>query len=925
MSDYRKTLNLPTTPFPMKANLSEREPLWVKEWEKENLYARLRELNKNKPKFILHDGPPYANGKIHTGHAVNKVLKDIINRSKNWAGFDAAYVPGWDCHGLPIELMVEKLGGKEVKDKKFRQLCRSYALEQVAEQKKSFKRMGIIADWEHPYLTLDPKVEANIVRYFGEILRAGYIRPGEKPVYYCLECGSSLAEAEVEYHLKTSNAIDVIFESVDKEGIASLFSTKLEKQKLLGTVIWTTTPWTLPANEAIAVNPEFTYGLYDTDKGYLILDTRLAEENLKSYHLLGRKIAELQGRKLEGVQFKHPFLDKIVPLLMGTHVTEDAGTGLVHIAPAHGVDDFYIGKKYDLPIKTPLSKNGVFKDDTPYMGGKDISQANQIVLKLLHDKHLLLHHNETEHSYPFCWRHKIPIVFLATPQWFITLDKSPEGQETLKETAKKAVEEVRFFPPWSKARLSAMLETRPDWCISRQRRWGTPIPLFVHKKTGEAHPNSLYFIEKIADLIEKEGIDAWFDLDKSALLGEDAPYYEKLNDVLDVWFDSGTTHYTVLRQNPDLHYPADLYLEGSDQHRGWFQSSLLSSCAVEKKAPYKSLFTHGFTVDEKGQKMSKSLGNIIAPEDIYQNYGADIMRLWIASTDTFNEITLSSTVLKQNADHYRRTRNTLRFILANISDFDPNKDAVAVADMVEIDRYALLLTEEMQEKVGNELYPSFRFHEASQRLIRFCSEDLGAFYLDILKDRLYTMGTDSHGRRSAQTALYHIAHAFILLISPILAFTADEAWKVLRRDQKDNVLFHERYRFPEGETQKEQLVKKWANIRQVRQEVIKALEPLRKDGVIGSSLEAAVIIEAEKEDLKNLQSLHDELRFVLLVSSAQVKEGEALKIQVQKVETPKCERCWHHSHTVGANERHPTLDERCISNLEGSGEKRAFA
>ncbi|MBN3860401.1 isoleucine--tRNA ligase [Neisseriaceae bacterium PsAf] len=927
MTDYRTTVNLLDTPFPMRGNLSKREPIWVEEWKKTNLYQRVREICQGRPKFILHDGPPYANGELHAGHAVNKVLKDMIVRSKTWAGFDSPYVPGWDCHGLPIELMVERTHGKNIPAPKFRALCREYAAEQVEIQKQGFQRMGVIGNWDNPYLTMNFDTEANIVRYLGLILEAGYLKKGEKPIHYCIDCGSALAEAEVEYKDKQSDAIDVGFKVIDTDKLAEVFNVSDLNDNAYA-VIWTTTPWTLPANRAVSIHPDFDYSLIKTATGYLILESSLAEDNLTKYQLEDHQvIGSVKGSQLEYITLQHPLLDREVPIILGTHVTKDAGTGLVHTAPAHGLDDFNISKKYTLSTNTPVLSTGLFKQNTPRIGNKSIWDANPIIIDWLQENNVLLAHEKIVHSYPHCWRHKTPMIFLTTPQWFITLTEAGKNGTSLKKLAMNAVDATEFFPSWGKNRLGSMIENRPDWCISRQRIWGVPITLFINKKTGDIHPNSAEYIEKIAQLIEKEGVEAWFSLNKSDFLSEeDAQEYDKLSDVLDVWFDSGTTHYAVLRQRSELNWPADIYLEGSDQHRGWFQSSMLTSCAIYDRAPYKQILTHGFTVDEKGQKMSKSIGNTIAPQEIYDKYGADIMRLWIASTDTSGEIALSDTILKQNADSYRRIRNTIRFLLANLTDFDPEKNTIPEQKMVEIDRYALLMTQNLQQKIAGELYPRYDFHHAVQELVQFCSDDLGAFYLDILKDRLYTMPADSHGRRSAQTALYHITQSFILMISPILCFTAEEAWKVLTKEDDDSVLFHTIYEFPGTLPQCAQEINhKWNIIREVRTEVVKTLEPLRQADKIGSSLQANVTVVAPEEIAQALYSLGDELKFVFLVSDIKVSTGDELSIQATTASTEKCERCWHYSETVGKNEQHPTLCERCIDNIEGSGETRLFA
>ena len=929
MTDYRTTVNLLDTPFPMRGNLAKREGAWVDQWRQQKRYEKLRQIAAGRPKFVLHDGPPYANGDIHIGHAVNKVLKDMIVRSKTWAGFDAPYVPGWDCHGLPIELMVEKLYGKEIPAAKFRQLCREYAEEQIARQKKDFIRLGIIGDWDNPYKTMNFGTEANIVRNLGKIQEAGYLVKGEKPVHFCLECGSALAEAEVEYKDKVSPALDVAFEFLDAEAVAQVFEFSGEQLEAVESVIWTTTPWTLPANQGISVHPELVYQLVRNQEGRVLVlakdlvESATARYGFESVEVLGEAV----GLNLENLEVEHPFLDRVVPIIVGEHVTADAGTGLVHTAPAHGLDDYIIGQKYDLPIDCPVMNDGRFRSDVPRVASKTVWEANEIVIAWLQENGRLLAFKKMEHSYPHCWRHKTPIIFRATAQWFITMDKVGVEGKILRDVAMNAVDDTEFFPAWGRARLESMISGRPDWCVSRQRNWGVPMAFFAHKETGELHPKSAEFVEIIAKRIEQEGIEAWFKLDKAELLdASEVDAYDKLPDTLDVWFDSGSTHFAVLKQREELKWPADLYLEGSDQHRGWFQSSMLTACATGGRAPYNQLLTHGFVVDGKGQKMSKSIGNVIAPQKVNDSLGADILRLWVASTDYSGELAISDEILKRTTDSYRRLRNTIRFLLANLSDFDPITDAVAYGDMLPLDRYAVVLARQLQERLVGDHYPRYAFHYAVQDIVHFCADEMGAFYLDILKDRLYTMKADSRGRRSAQTALYHITRSLILGISPILCFTAEEAWEILAGGTEDSVLYHTLHEFPSmPETVEAELAKKWQAVREVREAVNKEIETKRAAEVVGSSWQAAVSITAPEPTYGYLRALGEELRFVLMVSKVSVSEGEALSIVVDKAEGEKCERCWHYLPDVGSNTAHPCLCARCIDNVEGKGEERLLA
>ena len=928
MTDYSKTVNLLDTPFPMRGNLAKREGGWLQTWYEQKRYHKLRQLAAGRPKFVLHDGPPYANGDIHIGHAVNKILKDIIIRSKTLAGYDAPYVPGWDCHGLPIELMVEKKYGKNIPAAKFRELCREYAREQIARQKKDFMRLGVLGDWEHPYLTMDYKTEADIVRNLGKIQQEGYLYRGEKPVQFCLDCGSSLAEAEVEYKDKVSYAIDVAYQFKDNTAVARAFGLS----NLIGeayAVIWTTTPWTLPASQAISVGAEVVYQLIDTSKGKLVLAKDLAKAALERYGFGENEfaiLAETSGTHLENLHLNHPFLDRDIVILLGDHVTTEAGTGLVHTAPAHGLDDYFVCLRYDIKLYNPVNSEGRYISDMPRLAGMTVWEANPVVIDWVAEENKLLSNGKITHSYAHCWRHKTPLIYRATGQWFIGMDKDGIDGQTLRSKALNAVEATEFFPAWGRARLEAMIEGRPDWVVSRQRYWGTPMAFFVHKETGALHPRSSELLEEVAKRIEEHGIEAWFALDKSELLGAEADQYEKLSDTMDVWFDSGSTHYAVLRQRSELSWPADLYLEGSDQHRGWFQSSLLTACATVGKPPYKQLLTHGFVVDGNGQKMSKSIGNVIAPQKINDSLGADILRLWVASTDYSGELAISDEILKRVTESYRRLRNTLRFLLANLSDFDYEKDAVATADMLELDKYALVLAQQLQQRVASDYYGRYAFHFAVQDIVQFCSEDMGAFYLDILKDRLYTMQAGSLGRRSAQTALYHIARNLVLLLSPILCFTAEEAWTVLTGNEEDSVLFQTMHVFPElAKAEITALTQKWQAIRTVRDVVNAAIEPLRADKSIGSSLQVDTVITIPSDLMPYVTALGDELRFVLMVAHVTVQEGAELTATVSADEGQKCERCWHYTDDIGIDSQHPTICGRCATNLDGKGEQRLFA
>ncbi len=932
MTDYKQTLNLPDTPFPMRGDLAKREPGWVAEWQEKKLYEQIRAASKGRPKFILHDGPPFANADIHIGHALNKILKDMIVKSKNFAGFDAVYLPGWDCHGMPIEIQIEKTHGKNIPAVEVQKLSRAYASEQIEKQKKDFIRLGVLGDWKSPYKTMDYKQEANEIRALGKIMQRGYVYRGLKPVNWCFDCGSTLAEAEVEYEDKKSIAIDVGFPLVDRDKLAKSFGVTLAADAKVFAVIWTTTPWTIPANQALNVHPEFTYHLVETERGLLVLAADLQEACLARFGVSGKTLASCQGAALELIQFTHPFYDRVSPMHLAEYVTLETGTGIVHSSPAYGVDDFNSCKRYGMKnedILTPVLGNGRYVDSLPLFGGLNIWKAQAEIVKTIDEKGALFKAANFDHSYPHCWRHKTPTVFRATSQWFIGMDRKATDKnspdKTLRQLALDAIEETEFYPAWGKARLHGMIANRPDWCISRQRNWGVPIPFFLHKETDEPHPRTLELLEQVALRVEQEGIEAWQSITPEEMLGADANQYVKMTDTLDVWFDSGTTHETVLRQRPELQFPADIYLEGSDQHRGWFHSSLLASCAINGRAPYNALVTHGFVVDGNGRKMSKSVGNVVAPQKVFDTLGADILRLWVGSTDYSGELSISDEILKRVVESYRRLRNTLRFLLANIADFDASKHALPVEQWLEIDRYAIALTQKLHDEVTAD-FNRYEFHFAMQKLQAFCSEDLGGFYLDVLKDRLYTAGENSAARRSAQNALHHIAHSLVRLLAPVLSFTADEAWKNIKLNQIDSVFLQTWHVLPKID-HADTLLARWARVRVMRAEVLKQMETVRVSGAIGSSLAANVAVVAKDDDAEFLQSFADDLRFVFISSQATVKNGATNEMEI--VVTPssgkKCERCWHYRSDVGEHADHPPLCGRCVSNLYGAGEKRTYA
>ena len=922
MSDYKTTLNLPATDFPMKANLANREGGFLKTWQDQDLYQQIRHKFKGKPLFVLHDGPPYANGDIHIGHAVNKVLKDVIVKSKTFSGFDAPYVPGWDCHGLPIEHMVEKKKGKvghKITADEFRAACRVYADKQIEKQKVDFKRLGILGDWDNPYLTKNFKYEADIVRSLGKIVKNGHLAKGYKPVHWCTECSSALAEAEVEYKDKGSDTVDVAFKV-----IGEFFKV----DKPVSVVIWTTTPWTLPANEAVALNPDLDYALVDLGEQYFILAEDLLESALGRFVLntLNKLDKVYKGSDLEGIMLQHPFYDKQVPIILGDHVTTEAGTGAVHTAPAHGQDDYVVGLKYNLPVECPVDGRGVFVESTEGVAGEFIFKANSTIITLLQNKGTLVKHEPITHSYPHCWRHKTPVIFRATPQWFVSMT-----QKKLRDKVNEEILNVKWIPDWGQKRIELMVGNRPDWCISRQRYWGTPITLFINKNSGELHPETESLFEIVAKKIELEGIEAWFKLKVEDILGDDASEYEKTTDTLDVWFDSGVSHYAVLKASEHLSDVADMYLEGSDQHRGWFQSSLLTSCAINGRAPYKQVLTHGFTVDQNGHKMSKSVGNVVPPQKVVNSLGADILRLWIGSTDYSGEMTVSDEILNRSADSYRRIRNTMRFMLANMEGFDPSKDLVDIDHMLVLDKWIVSKTAELQKNVIRE-YDEYNFHFAMKAILNFCTNDLGGFYLDIIKDRQYTTQTDSLARRSAQSALFHISHAMVRWLAPILSFTAEEIWQFLPGSSNESIFLQTWYEGLEAKFNNHSIDVS----RDINNHLRKELEEMRRDKIIGSSLDAEVDIYCEDENYQALLELKDELRFVFITSDAQVHPlkdkpvnakdiDNSLAILVRKSEYEKCVRCWHHRPEIGQNTMHKELCSRCIENVTGDGETRIFA
>lgn len=952
MSDKKNSypVNLLDTAFPMRGDLPKREPIWVKEWQEKKIYQKIREAKAGKKTFILHDGPPYANGDIHIGHAVNKILKDMIVKAKGFAGYDARYVPGWDCHGMPIEIQIEKQFGKHLPTAEVQEKARAYAKVQIAKQKQDFERLGVLGDWQNPYLTMDFKNEADEIRALGKILEDGYVYRGLKPVNWCFDCGSALAEAEVEYQDKEDLAVDVgfAFPSDQLAAIAKAFSlSQLPKSEGMA-VIWTTTPWTIPSNQALNVHPEIDYALVDTARGLLILAKDRTEACLKEYELEGQVIATCKGQALAGLEFYHPLskahegFARRSPIYLAEYVTIDSGTGMVHCAPAYGEEDFKSCKTHglkDQDILNPVMGDGVYASWLPLFAGLSIWKANPQIVETLQQAGSLLKSAKLKHSYMHCWRHKTPVVYRATAQWFASMDKKVASGKSLRETALEGIEATEFYPAWGKQRLRNMIANRPDWTLSRQRQWGVPMAFLIHKESGELHPRTPELLEIIAKRVEKEGIEAWQSIDIKELIGDEAAMYEKNKDTLDVWFDSGTTHWHVIRgshattladasRNKPEDRWADLYLEGSDQHRGWFHSSLLTGAMLDGKPPYKALLTHGFTVDGQGRKMSKSVGNVIAPQEVADKMGAEIIRLWVASTDYSGEMTISDEILKRVVESYRRIRNTLRFLLANLSDFDIEQHRMEASDWLELDRYAVAVTEEMQKELTAH-YDRYEFHPAVSRLMTFCSEDMGGFYLDIIKDRLYTLAADAPARRSAQNALFHITQSFLRLSAPFLSFTAEEVWGIFahKTKSKDTIFTEEFYELPKI-SDASALIAKWDRIRAMRSDITKAIEFEREAGHVGSSLQAELQIEAPSADAALLQSLGEDLKFITITSSVNVIENsslEEIKVTVKSSSHQKCGRCWHYRDDVGHDPEHPTLCGRCTSNLFGDGEKRHIA
>ncbi len=947
-TDYKKTLNLPQTDFPMQANLAQREPQMLARWEADALYAQVQQTTASRKPYWFVDGPPYANGDIHIGHAVNKVLKDMVVKSARLDGRHAPFVPGWDCHGLPIELQVEKKFGKvgeKLTAAEFRAKCREYAHEQIERQRVDFKRLGVLADWENPYLTMQPAYEAEQLRVLSRIVANGHVVRGFKPVHWCLDCGSSLAEAEVEYQDKQSTTVDVSLLAVDPKSVAARFGLDADDGAPIGFAIWTTTPWSLPGNQAITVHPDLLYVLASFgEHGRLIVAEGLLEAVAARLGVIADRLGHaVEGKALEKLQARYPFADRAVPILLGEHVTLEAGTGLVHTAPAHGMDDFVTCRAYGIEVRNPIAANGTFKDDTPVVAGVHVRKSEALILEALSARHTLLHSSKITHSYPHCWRHKTPLITLATPQWFVAMDGAVAGGTSVRSAAVNAIDhDIRFIPDWGQARMRGMVDGRPDWCISRQRFWGVPLALFVHRQTQTPHPRTAELLLQIADRVEREGLEAWFGSSAADWLGAEAGDYDKCADTLDVWFDSGSAHQCAfVATNPaaldaqGLAPLADMYLEGSDQHRGWFQSSLLTSVAMRGRAPYRTVLTHGFTVDEQGRKMSKSLGNVVAPQTVTKTLGADVLRLWVAASDYSGEIAISDNLLKRIADAYRRIRNTARYLLSNLSDFDPATDTVAQSELLAIDRWAIAEAGALQSRI-RQFYADAEFHLVYQELHNYCVVDLGGLYLDILKDRLYTLPPKSLARRSAQTALLEIAEALVRWIAPILSFTADEIWRLLPGDRSESLFTQSYHALPDAQADPA-----WARLIEVRDAVKKQLEDLRVRELIGAGLEATVTVYADGDTHAALAQLGDELRFWFITSEARVEpaanhgaaadarevklaDGATIWIEAQPSTATKCARCWHRRADVGGDAQHPLLCTRCASNIAGSGELRRY-
>ncbi|MCL5739676.1 MAG: isoleucine--tRNA ligase [Betaproteobacteria bacterium] len=938
-TDYRSTLNLPDTPFPMRGDLPKREPGWVKEWEDQGIYKKLRDARCGKPKFILHDGPPYANGQLHIGHAVNKILKDMITKARQLEGFDALYVPGWDCHGLPIENAIEKLHGRNLPRDEMQAKSRAFATEQIAQQMQDFKRLGVLGEWDNPYKTMNYANEAGELRALKRVMERGYVYRGLKPVYWCFDCGSSLAEFEIEYQDKKSQTLDVAFKAHNPAQLAAAFGLAALTKDAFA-VIWTTTAWTIPANQALNLNPELPYALVDTERGLLIVAETLVESCLQRWNLQGQVLAVTRGEKLAGIEFEHPLHDvdagyrRLSPVYLAEYATATDGTGLVHSSPAYGVEDFNScvahGMAYD-DILNPVLGNGRYDESLALFGGLNIWKACPIIIEALQAAGRLLGTTTITHSYPHCWRHKTPVIYRAAAQWFVRMDEgegvftTDKAPGTLRQTALAAIEQTHFYPENGKSRLRDMIAGRPDWCISRQRSWGVPLPFFLHKDSGELHPRTMEIIDQAAAIVEQGGIEAWSRMTAEEVLGaEDAAHYTKSTDILEVWFDSGSTFWHVMRgTHGSMHHDegpeADLYLEGHDQHRGWFHSSLLLASAIYGRAPYRGLLTHGFTVDGQGKKMSKSVGNTVSPQEVSGKMGAEIIRLWCAATDYSGDLAIDDKILARVVDSYRRIRNTLRFLLANVSDFDPAADAVPFEQMLEIDRYALVRAAQFQEDILAH-YKVYEFHPVVAKLQLYCSEDLGGFYLDVLKDRLYTTAPKSLARRSAQTALHQITHAMLRWMAPFLSFTAEEAWKIFGDSES---IFLETFSAL-GQSD-DGLLAKWRRIREIRDAVNKDIEALRAAGQVGASLQACVTLTVAPEDHALLASLGDDLKFVFITSTIELIAGSALQVSARASSDAKCERCWHYSADVGHDAAHPTLCGRCTSNLFGSGEDRKVA